>query len=572
MSESEVIVVGAGPTGLALSLALSRFGVPSLVLDNGDGEVTARAARTCVLRPDTAAWLPAPPDSPVPAARWTRWRTRRRQQTVHQRELDEETAPFHVEQHVLERALRAALAQEKLARIVTGSHLDVLEQDAAGVTAHTRRRGPEGTAGRGGGTWWRGSYLVGCDGARSTVRKLLGVPFAGRTAVERHAVAALRTRLPWESEALLDRDLGGEHREVTARPLPGGVWRLDWLLPARGDLVTPEALLDHIHSTLAHWHGRGGAGGHGKGGDRGADAAAAPGPYELLDTGVHTSHQRLARRWRVGRAFLAGDAAHLVGALGVQSVDEGLRDAANLAWKLAVVWHELSGVRGPRVDRDAVEVVLGSYESERRGAVASRLRAVDQALPLVRREGGGLRAILPGGGARTPLELLTDGHLGRGLLGSPAAYGRSPLTPPRGTVDTVPVATPPGAPVDDVSVIALNGEQGRLRERLCGNGGELLVVLVAPGTGVWDSRHWLSAGIMPELAAAVGALPLKAELLVTESYPGAAPHTVLVIRPDGHLVAALPAPRIAQLRECADALRGGPLAGARSASPRDARR
>lgn len=564
MSESEVIVVGAGPAGLALSLALARFGVPSLVLDSGNGEVTERAARSCVLRADTGAWLPATAEPGIPAARWTRWRTRRRQQTVQDVELAEDVSPLHLEQHELERSLRAALAQEKLARVVTGSHLDILEQDATGITAHTRPRGSDGVAGRGGGTWWRGSYLVGCDGARSTVRKLLGVPFAGRTAVERHAVAALRTQLPWDAEAVLDRDLGGGHKEVTARPLPGGVWRLDWLLPPRGELVTPETLLDRIHTTLAQWYGTGRG--------RSDDTSGSPGPYELLDTGVHTSHQRLARRWRVGRAFLAGDAAHLVGALGVQSVDEGLRDAANLAWKLALVWHELGGVRGPRVDRDAIESLLDSYESERRGAVSSRLRAVDQALPLVRREGGALRAMLPGGGARTPLELLTDGHLGRGLLGAPAAYGRSPLAPARGAVDTVPVATAPGASVDDVPVIALNGERGRLRERLCGTGRELLVVLVAPGTGVWDSRHWLSAGIMPELAAAVDALPLKAELLVTENYPGAAAHTVLVIRPDGHLVAALPGPRTAQLRACADAVRGGALAGERPATARGARR
>ncbi len=366
MTESEVIVVGAGPTGLALSLALARFGVPSLVLDGGDGRVTARAARSCVLRPDTAAWLPAAPadgsEGGIPATSWTRWRTRRRQQLVQEVELTEETSPVHLEQHALERGLRAALAREKLARVVTGSHLDIIEQDAAGVTAHTRPRGSSsGVAGRGGGTWWRGSYLVGCDGARSTVRKLLGVPFTGRTAVERHAVAALRTQLPWESEALLDRDLGGKHREVTARPLPDGVWRLDWLLPPRGELVTPEALLDRVHTTLAQWSG-------GSGRNSGT---AEPGPYELLDTGVHTAHQRLARRWRVGRSFLAGDAAHLVGALGVQSVDEGLRDAANLAWKLAMAWHDVGGIRGPRVDRDALEALLDSYETERRGAVGA---------------------------------------------------------------------------------------------------------------------------------------------------------------------------------------------------------
>ncbi|WP_314176254.1 FAD-dependent monooxygenase [Streptomyces winkii] len=610
MSESEVVVVGAGPAGLALSLALAKSGVPSLVLDNGDGEVTVRSARSCVLRPDTASWLAAltAPHAAVPAARWTRWSTRRRRQLVQDVELTDETSPLHVEQHALEQGLRAALARERLAQIVTRSHVDIIEQDAAGVTAHTRPRGSAVPAGDGedggfgddgsgedgrvpvaraqagagagkpgrGGTWWRGSYLVGCDGARSTVRKLLGVRFAGRTAVERHAVAALRTELPWEGQALLHRELGGvagyagrsggggPQTEVTARPLPDGVWRLDWLLPPRGELVTPEALLERVHATLGHWHG--------DGRDRAGSGTGGVPSYELLDTGVYTSHQRLARRWRVGRTFLAGDAAHLVGALGVQSVDEGLRDVANLAWKLALAWHEANGVRGPRVDRDAIEVLLDSYESERRGAVGARLRAVDQALPLVRREGGGLRSMLPGGGARTPLELLTDGHLGRGLLGAPATYRRSPLTPARNAVDTVPVETPPGGPVDDVPVIALNGERGSLRGRLCGSGSELLVLLVAPGTAVWDSRHWLSAGMMPELAAAVEALPLKAQLLVTEQYPGAAAHTVLVIRPDGHLVAALPGPRTAALRSCADAVRGGTLPEHRPAPSRGARR
>jgi hypothetical protein len=62
-------------------------------------------------------------------------------------------------------------------------------------------------------------------------------------------------------------------------------------------------------------------------------------PYELLDTGVHTVHHRLARRWRVGRVFLAGDAAHCLGTLGTHGLDEGLRDADNLAWKLAPAWH-----------------------------------------------------------------------------------------------------------------------------------------------------------------------------------------------------------------------------------------
>jgi 3-(3-hydroxy-phenyl)propionate hydroxylase len=554
-----VIVVGAGPTGLALSLALARHAVPSLVLDSTDGSPPPRAARTCVLRPDTAAMLPAPP-----GLRFRSWRTQRRTQQVNVVDLPPERAPVHIEQHALERTLRSALADEKLAQVVTDSHVDLLEQDADGVTAHTR--GPSGT-------WWRGSYAVGCDGARSMVRKLIGVRFPGRTAVERHAVATLRVRLPWEEGeydangvwqpgdvggALLHRDPGGAPGEVTARPLPGGRWRLDWLLTPRGGLVTPEEMLERVADTLAIWSeesqkaaaavGHGRSARAGAAGPDGGGANGGIGAYELVDTGVHTAHQRVARHWRVDRAFLAGDAAHLTGALGVQSVDEGLRDAANLAWKLAVAWHH---GHGPSAD-----TLLDSYETERRGAMVARLRAVDQTLPVVRR-GGGLRGLLPGGGARAHLGLLTDGHLGRGLLGEPPAYTRTPLMPARGRLGEVPVGTAAGAPVCDVPVTAADGSRGRLHEWLGGPGGELLVLLVAPGTGVWDSRHWLSAGMMPELAAGVEALPLRATLLVTESYPKAAAHTVLAIRADGHLAAAFPANRADALRTCAETVRGG---------------
>lgn len=347
------------------------------------------------------------------------------------------------------------------------------------------------------------------------MRKLLGIRFPGRTAVERHAVAALRTELPWPGEALLHRD---PPQETTARPLPDGVWRLDWLLPARGDLVTPDALVTLVRDSLASWCG-----------------GTTP-PYDLLDTGVHTLHHRLARRWRDRRAFLAGDAAHLLGALGTQGVEEGLRDAENLAWKLSVAWHQ-----------GASEELLDSYEGERRTAVAARLRAADQSMPVLR-GGGGLRTLLPGS-TRSGELLLTDGHLGRGPLGAAPTYA------PPVAVREVPTDTEPGGQVADVPVTAPDGSTVPLRD-LMGRG-RLLVVLVAPGTGVWDRRHWLGAGLMPRLAAAVSALPVRTELLVADGYPGAPAHTVLLVRPDGHLAATFAGVRPAELYEAADTVRSG---------------
>jgi len=302
------------------------------------------------------------------------------------------------------------------------------------------------------------------------------------------------------------------------------VWRLDWLLPPGKDLVTPELLVARIRETLAGW---------GEG--------TTP-PYELLDTGVHIVHHRLARRWRAGRVFLAGDAAHCLGALGTHGLEEGLRDADNLAWKLASVWHH-----GPH------EALLDSYQAERRAVVAARLRAADQTLPLLR-GGGGLRAYVPGS-SRGHDALLMDGHLGRGAIGAPRPYTDSPLAP-QPLEGEIPVDTPRGAPVVDVRVTAEDGSFVRLRDRL--GRGALLVVLIAPGTGVWARKHWVGAGIMPRLAAAVTALPHPSELLVAESYPGAPAHSVLLVRPDGHLVTALNGVRPADLYAAAEAALGGP--------------
>ncbi|MGW5788181.1 FAD-dependent monooxygenase [Streptomyces sp. NPDC003757] len=522
-----VIITGAGPVGLTLALALARQEVPCVVLDEGPGKDEPRPARTVVLREEAVALVERLTGTPLTGlgARWAGWRSMRRKQVT--REVvfgDADPAPLHIAQHELTGVLRTALTGERLVRIAVDSRLDGVEQEKSGITAHTR--GPAGT-------WWRGSYLIGCDGPRSTVRKLQDIRFPGRTAVERYAVAALRTELPWADEALLHRTppwrtTGPSAGEVVARPLPDGVWRLDWLLPPGKDLVTPELLVNRVRETLTGW----------------ADGATPA--YELLDTGVHTVHHRLARRWRVGRVLLAGDAAHLLGALGTQGLEEGLLDADNLAWKLALAWHH-----GPR------EALLDSYQEERRAAISARLRAADQVLPLLR-GGGGLRSYVPGS-SRGNDALLADGHLGRGMLGAPGTYADSPLAPEALDGD-VSVGTAPGAPVADVRVTAEDGTFVRLRDRL--GRGALLVVLIAPGTGVWERKHWVSAGIMPRLAAAVTALPHRAELLVAESYPGAAAHTVLLVRPDGHLVTALNGVRPADLYAAAESALGGTAAGA----------
>ncbi|TDU03855.1 3-(3-hydroxy-phenyl)propionate hydroxylase [Streptomyces sp. 846.5] len=529
-----VIIVGAGPVGLALALALARHQVPTVVLDDGAG-VSPEGARSTVLRADTTEFLARIGYARVAAdgRAWTSWRTlRRNRELLHLPLPDDEL--LHLAQHRLERGLRDAVSATPLIELVHDSPVSEIEQDEDGVSVHARR------------TWWRGSHLVGCDGPRSTVRKQLQLRFPGRTAADHYAVATVRVDLPFPGEARLHRDAHSDRaqvsREVTARPLPDGVWRLDWRLPVRQRPLAPDALVEQLQATLASWH-----------------EGTVPG-YELVTTADYTVQQRLATRFQVGRVFLAGDAAHLLGALGMQNLDEGLRDADNLAWKLALVWHNC-----------ATERLLTTYQQERRSSVIARLRAVDQAMPLLEPATPLLearRSVLSGS-LRRNATLLSDGSLGRGRLGAAPAY------PERNRPSLSPALSPtsPGVLVPDVPVVTPDGSTDRLRARL---GRGFLVVLVAPGTGVWAVEHWLSAGLMPQLSEATRALPLPAELLVTEEYPSAPPHTVLLIRPDGHLVAALRGCRPDDLWALADRARGGSAElptprAAGAARPADAR-
>lgn len=577
-----VIVVGAGPTGLALALALSRHEVPVIVLDRGPCAPVADA-RSVLLHPEGTALLArlGCPDLPNEGASWPRWRLlRRRQELLNEvlatgdpglpvplapqhpgaaeqspagRERDGDSSAYrsppndtlpavlHLTQYRLHLGLLRAAHACPHVRLVADASVRAVHQHQESVRVHT--------TGADGDTWHTGSYLVGCDGARSTVRKLLRIRFPGRTATDRYVTAIIQAQLPFPGEARVhcDPPWRGD-TEVRARPLPDGLWRLDWLLapdagrnpssttsPSAGP--APDELIDRLRTTLAGWCG------------------AVP-SYELRHSGQYHTHQRLARHFRDGRAFLAGDAAHLLGAVGTQSVQENLADVDNLSWKLALVLHGHADQR-----------LLDSYETERRGSVGARLSAIDQVLPLLRPAGrwqAGRRAILSGS-SRRQLPLLAQGPLGYGRLGAPPDYPDSPLSVPTARTLRRGAPTRPGSTdtrigqlVSDVTVTTTQGPNGgrdRLHNRL---GRDFLVLLVAPGTGVWASRHWLSAGLMPKLGTALRALPVPGELLVTDAYPGAAAHTVLLIRPDGRLVHSMAGCRPEELLAYAETARGGP--------------
>ncbi len=237
-----------------------------------------------------------------------------------------------IPQNITDRLLEEH-AVEVGTEIRRGSELVGLSQDEDGVTAELAD-----------GTRLRARYLVGCDGGRSTVRKLLGVGFPGEPSTVETLLGEMELTAPPETLAAVLAEVRKTQLRFGAMPVEHGAYRV--LVPAQAvaeDRAAPptfEEFKQQLRATA--------------GTDFGAHS-----PRWLSRFGDAT---RLAERFRVGRVLLAGDAAHIHPPTGGQGLNLGVQDAFNLGWKLAA---SIAGW--------APEGLLDSYESERRPVAADVL-------------------------------------------------------------------------------------------------------------------------------------------------------------------------------------------------------
>ena len=233
-----------------------------------------------------------------------------------------------IPQPVTDRLL-AEHAAELGADIRRGCELVDLSQDADGVTVELAEAGSLGKQ-------VRARYLVGCDGGRSTVRKLLGVGFPGEPAKVEWLRGEMEVTTPPEELSAIVAEVRKTHKGFGVGPAGNG--RYGVVVPAESvteDSTVPPTL-EEVESQLRAFAG--------------------------TDFGVHSPRwlsrfgdaTRQAERYRAGRVFLAGDAAHVHPPLGGQGLNLGIQDAFNLGWKLAA---EING--WAPVD------LLDSYQSER---------------------------------------------------------------------------------------------------------------------------------------------------------------------------------------------------------------
>jgi rifampicin monooxygenase len=224
-------------------------------------------------------------------------------------------------------------ATELGVEIRRGCELVGLSQDDHGMTVELAD-----------GTQLRSRYLVGCDGGRSTVRKLLDVGFPGEPARVEWLLGEVELTAPPEELAAVVAEVRKTHKGFGAGPLGDGVYRVVVPAEAVAEDRTVPPTLEEVKQQLRVFAGT----------DFGVHS-----PRSLSRFGDAT---RLAERYRVGRVLLAGDAAHIHPPLGGQGLNLGIQDAFNLGWKLAA---EVNGW--------APEGLLDSYHTERHPVAADVL-------------------------------------------------------------------------------------------------------------------------------------------------------------------------------------------------------
>ena len=331
---TEVVIAGFGPVGGILAALLGSRGVPTVVVEPNDEPFPK--PRAALLDVESIRLLSSLPGMP-PLEKWAAETGRNGvvgpdhkpliTLTLRVKQFGVPQAVF-LDQPAMEEGLRTAIATMPSVRVLTGRSVRQVSQTAGEVTSTLDD-----------GTVLTSTWLVGCDGVTSTVRRAAGIGFSGRTFAQPWLVVDGSTDIRGRGVTGADDDVPeaafvlDPARPAVAMSHPGRR-RWEWMLlpgedPAR--MTSPEVL----HELISPW--------------------LDPARLTIHRAAVFTFHARMADRWRAGRVLLAGDAAHAMPPFAGAGLNTGIRDAIALAWRLAEAG-----------DPEA----LDAYERERRPDVA----------------------------------------------------------------------------------------------------------------------------------------------------------------------------------------------------------
>jgi 2-polyprenyl-6-methoxyphenol hydroxylase-like FAD-dependent oxidoreductase len=354
-ADSDVLISGAGPTGLLLALALTRLGVRVRIVDELAAPLTTSRALAVQTRTLELYDLLDLTDQVVrdghrvPGVNlWTNgeWRARLPLEDVADG-LTPHAFILIYPQDCHERLLIARLAASGVT-VERERELVGLDDDGSRIVATLRD--PSGAKSR-----VEASYLAGCDGARSTTRKLIGAGFEGGTYRQIFYVADVEaTGRATDGEIHVNFD-DADFLAVFPLSSTGRVRLVGTVRDERADRADTLTFDDVSGEAIEH-------------------LKVAPVHVNWFST--YHVHHRVTDRFRRGRTFLLGDAAHIHSPVGGQGMNTGIGDAVNLAWKLSAV------IRG-----EANDSLLDSYEAERIVFARRLVASTDRAFTVVTAEG-----------------------------------------------------------------------------------------------------------------------------------------------------------------------------------------
>ena len=499
-----VVIVGAGPVGLTTALGLAHYGIPFILLEADDRLSTETKAGTTLTRTLEIWHRFGASDEILKRAMKVdeigdiERATNRARSSVNLGVLKDETRfPFviNLPQHDMEPALSSCLARATGGSLHYRHRVTAFTQfdDYVSVEVET----PEGTK------TLEASYLLGCDGGRSTIRDQLGVRVEGRSLPERYSLVDLKVDLdvvnPRDYPYLAYFSDADEWMILIRQP---ECWR--FLFPVYDENKT--LTVDELREKAIRFIG---------------DVK----DVEVLGTNLFNIYHRVASRWRQGRVVLLGDAAHLITPMWALGLNTGILDANSIAWRIAWImrgWGDGSLL-------DAFEREQKPVAEQGSGEMAEAARAY------MARRAAEVTAMSDHGWGNAYTRTLLGVRLGLGPTGDWSMVKAFAAPPPVMLGDRAP----------DGIVHDGDGQPRRLHDLL----GEAFVALyftdvrrqpaIPANEHPWLRHYAVSRWDAPRDSAIRGRALLDPGDLVTKRY-GCAPNTMVLVRPDDHIAAIAP--------------------------------